>query len=232
MKGRWRLLGVLAAVGLVPAGCTEQTSDPEAPVDGGVEAVESAAEALSRVEAELMTAQGTVIRVHVVSEGAFSASLVGEVILAAGDELSMEAAGTFGGDSVELRLRGAGDQMVWSNGERSEAAALPPGLREAVVIGLVRMGVLHNLARLVSGAPPDRTDGTVRSWVGAEEVTWVREAGEEGGRDLAFGIVVAGERAGDATLRLDAGGRLVRRDQVVRFPGGEMRVVEQYHVHH
>lgn len=213
---------------LILTGCTERAETPERAPAGSVLEVESAAEALSRVESDLMTAEGSVVEFQVASEGAFSASLEGRLNLGSANDLSLEASGTFGSDSVTLRARGAGGRMMWGNGEISAEDELPPALREAVVIGLVRMGVLHNLARLVSGAPPDRVDGTVRSWVEVEDVTWVPAAAEEGGRGITFGIRVSGERAADATVWLDPDGRLVGRDQVVQFAGGEMRVVERY----
>lgn len=224
-----RRIGYLLGMAwVIPAGCGDGRETPEAASGGSVLEVESAAEALSQVEADLMTVDGRVVDFQVVSEGAFSASLAGQAILTSGTDLSLEASGSFGPDSVSLWVRGADGRMVWGNGEAAEEAELPPALREAVVIGLVRMGVLHNLARLVSGAPPDRTDGTVRSWVEAEDAAWVPAAAEEGARGIRFGIRVSGERTADATVWLDADGRLVGRDQVVRFPGGEMRVVERY----
>lgn len=218
----------LGVAWLIPTGCAERANAPEGASVGSVLEVESAAEALSQVEADLMTVEGRTVDFQVVSEGAFRASLEGQVILTSGNDLSMEASGTFGPDSVSLWARGTGGRMMWGNGETSAEDELPPALREAVVIGLVRMGVLHNLARLVSGAPPDRSDGTARSWVEAEDVTWVPAAAEEGARGIRFGILVSGERAADATVWLDADGRLVGRDQVVQFPDGEMRVVERY----
>jgi hypothetical protein len=90
------------------------------------------------------------------------------------------------------------------------------------------MGVLHNLARLVSGAPPDRVDGTVRSWVELEDIEWSEEVSEEGLEGVRFRIIVSGEPAGRATVWLDEDGTLMGRDQVVEFPGGDMRVRERY----
>jgi hypothetical protein len=222
-------LGYLLGVAqLIHAGCAERADAPEGAPARSVLEVESAAEALSQVEADLMTGQGRVIDFQVVSAGAFSARLEGQVILTSGDDLSIEASGTFGPDSVSPWARGTGGRMMWGNAETTAEDELPPALREAIIIGLVRMGVLHNLARLVSGAPPDRTDGTARSLVDAEDVTWVPAAAEDGARGISFGILVSGARTADATVWLDADGRLVGRDQMVRFPGGEMRVVERY----
>lgn len=219
---------LMAVGGAMLTGCGEAGESPEAPQEASVLEVESAAEALSMVEDRLMSAEGRTVGFRVTSEGTFSASLEGELVLTSPTEVSMEASGTFGTDSVDLWVRGTMEGMSWGNADRSEEADLPPGLRESLVIGLVRMGVLHNLARLVSGAPPERTDGTVRSWVQADEAEWVSADPERGARGIAFGIWVYGERTADATVWLDADGRLVGRDQVVAFPGGAMRVEEWY----
>jgi hypothetical protein len=223
-----RMNWLTAAACAILAACSPWATTGEWEPVPGMARVESAADALSRVEAEWMAAQGTTVEFRVTSEGAFTASLDGQLLLASGNDLSLEATGTFGADSVSLHARGAGGRLTWGNQATSAESEMPPALREAIVIGLVRMGVLHNLARLVSGAPPDRTDGTVRSWVEVEDATWVPATDGAGRRGIHFGIVVSGQRVADATVWLDADGRLVGRDQVVRFPGGEMRVVERY----
>jgi len=68
--------------------------------------------------------------------------------------------------------------------ERCFDEPVPPEVREALVIGLTRMGILHNLARLVAGVPPDRASGGVRDWVEGREIAWADsvEVGELGVR--------------------------------------------------
>jgi hypothetical protein len=221
-------MSFVAVTSLVMAGCVERSGTPAQEPERSILEMESAEDALRQVEADLMAADGRTVEFEVVSEGAFSAALEGRLNLATGEELSLEATGTFGPDPATPWVRGTGGRMLWGNGDAAHEAELPPALREAVVIGLVRMGVLHNLARLLSGAPPDHADGTVRSWVETEEVRWVPATPDDGARGIAFGILVSGARTADATVWLDADGRLVGREQVVRFPGGEMRVVERY----
>jgi hypothetical protein len=51
-----------------------------------------------------------------------------------------------------------------------------------------------------------------------------------GARGVTFEIWVEDQPAGEATLWLNGGGELVGRNQVVRFPGGEMVVRERYQV--
>jgi hypothetical protein len=186
------------------------------------------AEALSVIESRLMEAGPGSVAFEVSSEGAFSAALAGELRFMTGDDVALEAEGSFGDARVALGLASEGGVMTWGNQDVRREGPHPQALREAVAIGLVRMGVLHNLARLVSGAPPDRADGTVRDWVRAEGVVWTEDPSDPDRRGLSFTIRVDGQEAGEATLWVSPAGVLLGRDQVVRFPGGEMRVRERY----
>ena len=98
------------------------------------------------------------------------------------------------------------------------------------VIGLTRQGLLHNLAMLTAGRPPDHADGGVAEWVevvepqlGPPEVF-----GEGQARPLEFAITVSDQPVGHATLWLDDRGLPIERRQVVNFPEGQMRVTERY----
>lgn len=95
------------------------------------------------------------------------------------------------------------------------------------------MGVLHNLAMLVGGAPPDHAAGGVEDWVQTVDHRRPVPSGPPPGPDgeaVTFGLVVGGEPSGTATLWLDDRGVPVRREQTVEFPEGVMRVVERYEV--
>ena len=188
-------------------------------------------EVLSLLEEKLLALPGVEVRYRITSEGAFAAELEGVLTLGAGSKTSLVAEGTFGDEPVALSLSASEGQMSGGSRERTFQEPLPNGMREALVIGLTRMGLLHNLARLVAGSPPDRADGTVREWVEVREVAWTASTEDAPGtRVIRFDIWVAGQPAGEATLWLSGGGLPVFREQVVRFPGGEMRVVERYEV--
>ena len=100
-----------------------------------------------------------------------------------------------------------------------------------LLVGFTRMGILHNVAVLTRGAGPDHADGSADDWVRVENF---RDAGErevEGAAvsGVTFDLMVDGEPSGTGTLWLAVSDGLpVRRDQVVLFPEGEMRVVETY----
>jgi hypothetical protein len=115
-----------------------------------------------------------------------------------------------------------------ANGEDTFSDRAPAHVREAMLIGMARMGLLHNLARLVAAMPPDRAAGGVTDWVRAEDIGWVSPVEGSAGPGVRFRILVAGQDADDAELWLDEAGFPLRRDQTVRFPQGDMRVREEF----
>jgi hypothetical protein len=228
VRGRALRPGPLLLVAVLAAGCAADAGDSDGEDFRALERAPD--EAFFEAENALLRAGGSRIEFDVTSEGAFEAELAGFLHVLQGNELELEADGRFGGESVELRLRTRDERMRWGNADGVSEDEIPDELMEAVLVGLARMGVLHNLARLVAGAPPDRAGGGVREWVQVEDFEWAdgRSGAGTGERGVAFRIRVAGQPAGRATVWLDASGAMTGRDQVVEFPGGEMRVRERY----
>jgi hypothetical protein len=135
----------------------------------------------------------------------------------------LEARGQFAGAEYDADFRQNG-AMVWAGDTNYPPY---PALREAVVIGMTRMGLLHNLARLIDEGVPDHAKGGVRDWVKVVAVRAPSPA-EATGRAYAFDIVVDGVLSGEATLHLDDAGRPARRVQTVHFEEGDMQVTEIY----
>jgi len=191
-------------------------------------ALEDPAAAFGALENRLLAAGTVRFDFHVTAEGVIEADLRGRLDIAPDSGIALTASGAFGGKDVELLLLTDGDRYEYGSGTNRTTAANPPHLKEALIIGLTRMGILHNLALLTTAAPPDGADGGVREWVTAD--SFAGSAFEDAGSPavIAFEISVAGQRAGSAALALDADGRPVVRHQTVRFPSGEMRVVERY----
>jgi hypothetical protein len=97
-----------------------------------------------------------------------------------------------------------------------------PALRDAVVLGLSRMGLLHNVANLTQGLPPDHAGGGVREWLQAVKFKRVR-----GG--VSYAIHIDGADHGETTLYIDSKTKLPRkRTAVIHFPNADMRVTETY----
>jgi hypothetical protein len=197
-----------------------------------------AGQAFEEMEAELL-AIGFRLRFDIEAEGLVPARLTGE-LQSRGETLMLRARGSFAGDLVELTLEGDGQRLRGSSGSARLELPQPPALAEAVVIGLTRMGLLHNLALLVGARPPEHADGGVRQWVQTEQVQWIARIGppepapaarRQQPDAMSFAIHVAGEHVGDATLWCDSASKLpLERHQVVRFPEGELRVRESYEI--
>jgi len=175
---------------------------------------------LAALEDRLLAADGIRFEFEVTAEGAIEADLRGMLEASAG-EVRLTASGSFAGQAVELTLLADGDRLELGNGPELDRISTPAYLKEALVVGLTRMGILHNLARLSGATAPDHAEGGVRDWVTVGAFTADATA-------IAFDLTVAGEPAGSAALQLDSGGRPVLRRQTVEFPTGQMRVVERY----
>lgn len=172
-------------------------------------------------EHKLLKADAVRVGFHIKSTGFVASDLKGELILASGNRLDLVADGTFVGEPAKLRLRSDGKRMVGSNGRKGFDMATPSHLNQAVVVGMTRMGLLHNLARLAGGAPPDRAEGTVTEWITVDSF-----AGDE--PLCTFDLSVAGAKTASCILRMGTGDLPVQRGQEVRFREGDMKVQERY----
>jgi hypothetical protein len=184
------------------------------------------------LEQRLLDAESLRVTFHITSEGAVESDLTGTLELPGNGVAKLSADGIFAGDPVSITLAADGITMTGGNNDRTFNQEQPPHLREALVIGLTRMGLLHNLAVMSAGAPPDRAGGGVREWVqinGAKDSDLNAALVDE--RVLNLPIHVSGNHVADAMLHCDIKSSLpTRRGQVVRFPGGTMTVVEEYEI--
>ena len=242
--GRFRrATTVLILLGMGVAGCGGESeglpAEDVSPVAGArlgepaepiPDPPEGAPELVASLEELLLREIGVVLPFEVEAEGALEVTLEGSLWLAPGGRARLDARGTFGGEAVSALLVSDGGRMLWvNNGDRHEGPT-PSHLREGLVLGLSRMGILHNLARLVAGSPPDATDGSADGWVRiAGPAHGGSDPSEPTGVAVHFGIVVAGVPSGEATLWMDPQTRVpLLRRQEVPFPGGSMQVTERY----
>ena len=186
---------------------------------------------LHAMEKRLLDASGLCLEFEITSSGAVESSLKGATSMRRPNNARITARGEFAGADADIVFRTHLGRMFGQNGKQRFEDEAPTGLTEGIVIGLTRMGLLHNLAVLSTGAPPDRIDGTVKRWVRPGDIR-AGENVEEDGRRLGsytFTVIVADQPSGEATLWYDADtGLPVRREQVVQFDAGEMRVNERY----
>ncbi|HLT47532.1 MAG TPA: hypothetical protein VK002_09920 [Rubricoccaceae bacterium] len=195
-------------------------------------APEEAFAAVERIlaETEHLASDGVIVR----ADSALTAHLVGGLWLGPGNRVRVRADGVFMDflANASLRLVSDGTRMIGGRSpEIGFDTTAAPALREALAVGLARMGLLHNLTRLFAGAPPERADGGVRDWVEVHDLAWLPESEVVGRptRPLRFTVRVDGVDTAEAVLHLDAAtGLPLRRTQTVAFPTGPLVVEERY----
>ena len=175
------------------------------------------------LESRLLAADTVRFAYSVRADGAVEAELAGNVSIVEG-RIELSGAGHFAGQPVEVFVRGDEGHYEFGNRTTHERLPTPGKLREALLIGFTRMGILHNLARLSGAAPPDHADGGVRQWVTADSIG----IDPADSASISFRLRVAGQTSGYASLEIDEAGLPVIRRQTVLFPSGEMRVEERY----
>lgn len=187
--------------------------------------------AFTLLEARLLEAEAVDVEFDIRATGALEAALEGRASVTGPTEASLSADGSFAGAEADIDLVAQESGMNGGNGSKTFDIETPPALSEGLLIGFTRMGLLHNLAVLSSGSPPDKTDGGVREWVTVQDLVLEESAPISGVETKAFGftVVVGGQPSAVARLWVDARtGLPMRRTQVVSFPEGEMRVLEHY----
>jgi len=175
----------------------------------------------TEMEQSLLDASELSLSFNVYATGAVQADITGTLRKQASGDIEFTAKGDFAGQPIDLIAAHYGDRFKYGTRAAPLSAEPPAALWSALVIGLTRMGVLHNIANLSAGAMPDHAQGGVADWVEATNI-------EQIDRSFAFDIVVSGTPSGSATLSFDQADRTGVRFQTVAFPGGEMRVVEEY----
>lgn len=192
----------------------------------------SAQKAYMAIEDKLMSTPVLRVDYEIEAHGLISADIDGDLVMQKPDLAAISANGVFISGDVAPTLIADGKKMRGGNALPYFDHAVPEDLRTGLLIGLMRMGILHNLATLSQGLPPEGTDGDVREWVVAQDFQWQtlsRQSGDVELRGIGFSIYVDGEPAGDVVLWYDPiSGLPVERVQVVHFPSGDMYVNERY----
>lgn len=211
---------------LVGAGCA---AGPR-PVPQGV----TAAERLAFSEAATLAAKA-VATFQIDSQGAHTSHFTGTLELTGTNALTLVAEGTFDQQPVRLEfdsMKGDIDRTVTKGAVASAQHNLAqPALNEAVVIGLVRRGLLHSLAMLVADQMVSKAAGGVREELQALDP-------RDGGPDTSGGeachrvdstLQVGGQSMARTSLCVaDATGLPLQRSITVQFPDGQMTATERF----
>ena len=161
---------------------------------------------------------GADVKFTITSEGAVDSSLSGRLRYC-DSKLTLDVRGELFDKRVRLKMRSEDGEFFINDDPEEE----PSHLDEALVVGFVRMGLLHNVIRLGGNLVPDHADGGVRNWV---EVPVVGRNSDK----MFFDIHLSGKKAGRAELHLDESELPVERNQTMYFGGEEMKVVERYEI--
>jgi hypothetical protein len=190
------------------------------------------AEAMFReLEDKLLNEKSLRFKFKLTSEGLANSSLRGQLRLKSGNRVEIDVSGTFQSQTVSTRFESDGKEMRWSIADRKFDLETPKALNEAILIGFTRMGLLHNVAALLRGEPPDHADGTVEDWVVASDFLFAAPdpSSKIRGRSIRFQVSVEGKAVADANYWISSLTRLpVERRQTVHLNSGDMKIVETY----
>jgi hypothetical protein len=200
-------------------------------------------EVLSRMESAMMKLKNRKVKFRTEASGALRAAFSGEVVFKKGNELDYRAAGEFTGKEHKLFLACDGRKLRGGAEANPFEMDCPSGLRSALLIGLARMGLMHNISRLIGNKPPDHSDGTVFDWLVVQDAAFNKN--HKDGTPLptaelkqhdkklivVFYKLATGDNknAGDVELWIDRKTNLPTfRTITVHFPNGDMFVTEKY----
>jgi hypothetical protein len=191
---------------------------------------EDPAQLLQQFEARLIAARHVLIEARIEARGAVTARLSGRTELFDRNRAQILYTGTFAGQPGRISLQSDGRLLDLQSGDARRMVRVGRESNRALIVGLMRMGLLHNLARAQSLEGPDHADGGVEQWVRVDNfrpTTYILGGALEGTMSFGFDLVV-GEPA-PARLWLAPETNLPRRRELtVHFPQGDMNVVEEY----
>jgi len=133
------------------------------------------------------------------------------------NELMIDVDGELFAEPVRLKMRADLERLSLND----TSMPMPDYLHEAIIIGFVRLGLLHNIIRLSGNLIPDHGEGGVRDWV---QIPVVGQNSDL----MFFDIFVSKSKAAHAELTLDEQGLPKFRRQTMYFGGDEMLVTENY----
>jgi hypothetical protein len=198
---------------------------------------------LSAMEANLMKIKNRKVKFRTEATGALTGAFEGEIVFKKNNVMEYRTSGKFGGKDYKLFLSCDDAKLRGGSEDKPFEIDAPPGLRSGILIGMSRMGLMHNISRLISNKPPDRIDGTVFKWLTAQEPKFTKDhdpdtpqAGAQLKQNNKKLIVVFyklgvedNKNAGDVELWIDTKSNLpTYRLITVHFPKGDMIVSEKY----
>lgn len=224
------LLGVVLAAGPIVAGATDP-STPESKGQEAMETPESPGEVFQRVESRLR-AGNLNVKVRLRARGAVNAYLEGTALARPDNHVHLSLAGDYKGEKTNAELISDGQDMRLRKNKKAHTSKTPTALSESLILGFMRMGLMHNAARLVEGEPPDHAQGGAGDWTKADNFRLVgTQSAPRLGKVMRidFDVLVGGQKRGEGSLYVPARSRLPsQRVQTIHFPEGDLQVLEKY----
>jgi hypothetical protein len=132
--------------------------------------------------------------------------LKGELTLRGGNALKLTAEGTAGGEAVHLELDSTSGVVnrSLSKGKSASNHQEPVGdaLAEALLVKLVRLGLMNDLSKLAADEAPDSVNGGVKQWVKAASPrdAGTKKVGEQSCHAVGYTVEITGQEAGTGEL--------------------------------
>jgi hypothetical protein len=198
---------------------------------------------LAAMEANLIKMKNRKVKFRTEATGLLRGTFEGEIVFKKDNVLEYRTAGIFGTKDNKLFLSSDGAKLRGGSESKPFEMDCPSGLRSGILIGMSRMGLMHNIARLVGNQPPERTDGTVYQWLEVVDPSFAKDhapgtpqaAAELKQHDkklmvVFYKLTVDGHKnSGDVELWIDTKTNLpTYRSITVHFPQGNMFVTEKY----
>ena len=197
-------------------------------VSSAAPAAPTAEQKFKDVEALLARAGRFDLKAHVMSSGAVTSDLNADMGVANSGIVAIRMHGTLEGkpDDVVLRTDGV-VTMITMDGKDTR---LQPGhgMREAVQLGLLRVGLWHNLMLLSRGVQPEHHQGDIKLWADVSNVHYIATP-QKGSTALAFDVRIENKKVGTATLWIDDATKVpLKREQTLILDGEKIKTVEDY----
>jgi hypothetical protein len=191
---------------------------------------EDPAQLMRDLEARLIGARHVLIESRIEARGAVTGSLTGRVELFDRNRAELLYTGSMSGQPGPIALSADGRLLELQSGQVRQSLRVGRESNRALLVGMMRMGLLHNLARVQALQGPDHAEGGVERWARLDSfrpTTYILGGELEG--TMSFGFDFDTGEPVPSRLWLDPASSLPRRREItLRVRDGEVKVVEDY----
>ena len=233
MIDRRGLLGVALALDLsLAVGFTAAAKGQDEPKVKSQKEVEGAT-LLAEMEDTLLTAPAIRLKGTSTASGAVAATFRGTLDMAKGNLMAVDFSGTFNKVEARAKLVSDGTKMAGGPAAKPIAGDTPAALNDSLIVFFARLGLMHNLANVAAGRPPETFDGKIREAITTTRATLREPVLVDGltALPIAYNIAIGGKPVAEAVVYLGKTGLPLKREVTVHFTkeqGGDMKVVERY----